>query len=237
MPRKKKAPEEPAPTTEAEEVKKPMSLNLRSLPKAKNCWTTRANQCGGQPWPTTSDVACWWCCHTFDGVPIPLPFRYEHHLDVFFVKGVFCSWPCAKTYNWSQNHMDSPSRSQYLFLLKKRTLGDLTPIKGAPHWSKLKMFGGTMTIEDFRNGGCTKAITSNVCPCSQETSVMELDPEQRERMEASSKLYGTPKSRTINFEDVSTSKNETLRLRRNKPLPGSNSNILEKILGIGPSKT
>lgn len=220
-------------------------LNLKRLPSHKNAWTIRASEHPGAPWPQKTSICCWWCRHPFETVPVPLPIRYDPRLDAFFTKGMFCSWSCAKAFNWSQNaDMDAGLRSELLFLLKKRTTRNMHPITVAVHWSKLKMFGGHLSIEDFR-----KNLDTVDCPMSSKivssdltTSVIPLNMREIKNMNSASAIYSTTttpstsKQRMVNFDDISTNKNETLRLKRNKPLPGSNSNILEKILGIS-SKT
>lgn len=245
MPSKKKKtpePEQIKPDSEHRSGNGLLEMRRKSMKNKTDCWTVRAT---GDPWPKSSKVACWWCCHTFDTVPVPLPIRYDDRRDHFFVTGTFCSWSCAKAYNWSWNLTYAPSRSELLFLLRKRTIGTMEPIRPAPHWSKLEMFGGTMSIEDFRQGVNTRPLPLNVFNTNHDHGVVELNKNESATILMPSSVYtalsssATPASKPakrLNFDDISTNKNEPLRLRRNKPLPGQNSNILEKILGIGGSK-
>lgn len=208
-------------------------LRKKNIPGVSNCWSTRAT---GGPWPTKVSCACWWCAHPFESVPVTLPIRYDDRRDLFFVKGIFCSWSCAKAYNWDSQKTYAPLRSELLFLLKKRTTGNMASIRVAPHWSLLKMFGGTMSVEDFRKGELNyKALPGNVYQTSHENSVMTLTSTDMPSIMPGSVYSNTPAGpgKKINFDDIATNKNEPLRLKRNKPLPGQNSNILEKILGIG----
>jgi hypothetical protein len=48
-------------------------------------------------WPSTTDISCWWCCHSFTGVPIGLPISKGK--TKYRVRGVFCSFPCLVAYD------------------------------------------------------------------------------------------------------------------------------------------
>lgn len=50
-------------------------------------------------WIDKTDVCCWWCCHTFDTIPVGMPFDYNSKLKKFRVKGVFCSFACMLAYD------------------------------------------------------------------------------------------------------------------------------------------
>jgi hypothetical protein len=121
-------------------------------------------------WPLKTNIYCWWCCHRFDTVPIPLPTQItrkkcltplklkDYDIENFEVKGCFCSFNCALSFS-----MGSYSREkQYLVLyfLKKiyklnnpnysnefvRTL----TIKPAPPKEVLEIFGGPISISKYR---------------------------------------------------------------------------------------
>lgn len=104
-------------------------------------------------WLHTTDVCCWWCCHTFDTVPIGNPVKFDVSLEKFQVKGVFCSFSCLVAYR-KENEQKYCS-TQYLvnYMYKKFTGTFLleSNLSPAPPRSSLKMFGGVLTIEEFRN--------------------------------------------------------------------------------------
>lgn len=104
-------------------------------------------------WLNSTDVCCWWCCHTFDNVPIGNPEKYDVSIEKFQVKGVFCSFSCLIAYR--KENEQKYCLTQYLvnYMYKKFTgtfLLDnhLTP---APPRCSLKMFGGVLSIDEFRN--------------------------------------------------------------------------------------
>jgi hypothetical protein len=103
-------------------------------------------------WVKKTDICCWWCCHQFDTVPLGLPIYYNSINDKFQVKGIFCSFACIMGYN--NNIKSKSNKFEYLikFLYKRLTGAKLSDnIKTAPPRCSLKMFGGELTIEEFRN--------------------------------------------------------------------------------------
>lgn len=110
-------------------------------------------------WPAGTDVCCWYCTYGFDSSPIALPVRYDDKRRVFYVTGVFCTWGCAKRYNGERDYVGKLLSGTLLTLFRHKILGnsatnDPRPygITLPPHRSMLKRFGGSMTIEEFRNG-------------------------------------------------------------------------------------
>jgi hypothetical protein len=103
-------------------------------------------------WLHNTDVCCWWCCHKFESVPLGLPVKYDELKRKFQVKGVFCSFSCMMAYNKSGRRNNT---QEYLikFLYNKLTgtiLNDMN-LEPAPPRCCLKMFGGELSIEEFRN--------------------------------------------------------------------------------------
>ena len=105
-----------------------------------------------EDWLHKTDVCCWWCCHSFETVPLGLPEKYDEMLRKFQVKGVFCSFSCIIAY---KNEHKRLRLSDYLikFLYNKLTGAFLldSHLEPAPPRCSLKMFGGELTIEEFRN--------------------------------------------------------------------------------------
>ena len=120
-------------------------------------------------WPRSTTLLCHNCCYSFDGVPVPLPQSYDALRKVYHCRGNFCSWQCAKAYN---NRQTPPSgrgnRNMYIALLAHRTWvkyrrKKLTRhqeeamktyatycIQPSPPREVLQVFGGDMTIEEYR---------------------------------------------------------------------------------------
>ena len=100
-------------------------------------------------WPQTTSISCYWCCHKFQTTPFGLPVKYVN--DKFHVVGCFCSLECALAYNYDMNDTVDAiwERSNLVNYLAKR-IGILKTVKPAPPKLSLTMFGGHLSIEEFR---------------------------------------------------------------------------------------
>ena len=117
-----------------------------------------------EEWPRRVPIACWYCCHGFDTVPIPLPVAYDERRNVFSTMGWFCSFDCCKSFNLERNSVNRDRCCTFLSLFRSKIklgngrapLSSATAsaygIRGAPLRRKLAMFGGPMSIEEFRRG-------------------------------------------------------------------------------------
>ena len=103
-------------------------------------------------WLEKTDVCCWWCCHEFDTMPIGLPLDFNGKSKRFRVRGVFCSFACMVSYKNDQRYKNIDSLVKYLY--KKITDVDMKQslnMPCAPPRCVLKMFGGELTIDEFRS--------------------------------------------------------------------------------------
>lgn len=97
--------------------------------------------------PLKVDICCWWCAHNFDTCPVYTPYKYDDRIEIFKVKGIFCSFNCAGSYSKS-NGFDTG-----LIKLMRKMLSNVPMIKElkyAPSRETLKCFGGILTIEEYR---------------------------------------------------------------------------------------
>jgi len=102
-------------------------------------------------YPKSTNILCWWCCHSFDKQPRFIPTRYDDIRQRYQIQGNFCSWECAKSYliNDKGNYFPCTNLHHFTSMVKK-IMGKTMFIKCAPPRQWLKSFGGTMTIEEFR---------------------------------------------------------------------------------------
>jgi hypothetical protein len=106
-------------------------------------------------WLKKTDVCCWWCCHTFDTIPIGFPIEYHSTVRKFKVRGVFCSFACINAY---KKERQIQGKDYLITFLHKKLTGESMPENTcAPPRCCLKMFGGDLTIEEFRSS-CTDKI-------------------------------------------------------------------------------
>ena len=106
-----------------------------------------------EDWPDKSNVCCWWCCHKFDSCPCTMPTKYDPLRKRFSFVGIFCSWNCTKAYNLDKNDQKKYERAGLITLLIQQLYGiaSAISIKSAPPRQGLKMFGGYMSIDEFRS--------------------------------------------------------------------------------------
>ena len=179
-----------------------------------------------------TNISCWWCCHNFDTPPCSIP---EKHVNgVFHVYGCFCSYNCAIAYIFKESE---PDKWKKYYLLKKLFNTccpdvDISKLREAPSRQSLEMFGGPLTIDDFRQSFHThNKIYQLVTPPM--TSIIPILEEHE--ISPVNNLYTTDVDNTLNAIPIDKEKidnaNKNLVLKRSKPLSQS-KNSLEITMGL-----
>jgi hypothetical protein len=107
-------------------------------------------------WPSSTNVACWNCSHTFDGIPLAIPGGLHKRKNILIgCYGVFCSFNCAKRYCMNRNRHNSIEQLQLLTYLHKKILGNTARIFPASPFQVLEKYGGYMSIEEYRKNFIT----------------------------------------------------------------------------------
>lgn len=168
--------------------------------------------------PQTSDAACFWCCHTFSSRPVVLPIRDTgHHLQV---TGNFCSPECACAYLFDMRQ-DSHTRWEQLALLyrlyEEACQGKIHP---APARNVLKLFGGNLSIQDYRGLLRSQKVRVDIHlpPMVSILATMDTKPIDFYDANLTKGVTETVKERLQKAEEV-------LRLRRTKPLKAWESTL------------
>lgn len=175
------------------------------------------------------EQVCWWCVHSLPQHPcFHLPIKYDEKRNIFTTKGNFCSWQCAKAYANDMNTSKAGEIQMILALMRKKALGKYTPLWPAPKREALKIFGGTMTIEEFRSFGGRVEPPTVHWP-DQKQLVQLVGPQIVEKSVETKQMSHTKGK--LAAIDSSTAQPDTLKLRRTKPLERSKSK-LENVLGI-----
>lgn len=168
--------------------------------------------------PEQVDIACFWCCHRFDTRPVILPIKDK---TVYIeVQGNFCSPECAMSYLFDLR-MDSYSRWEQLSLLN-RIYGPAVggPIKPAPPRQVLKLFGGPMSIEEYRGlvRKGTLRVDLHLPPMVSLLATMDTKPIDFYDVSLTKNVMETVKERLVKAEEV-------LKLKRTKPLKAWESTL------------
>ena len=117
-----------------------------------------------ETWPEKTDLCCWWCCNQFKTVPTGVPYSYNKTTNKFKIYGCMCSFECACSYIFS-NYNDNKTWDKYTLLIlmyNKIFNCGIRKIKLAPPRETLQMFGGNLTIDEFRNNN--KVINIKIPP-------------------------------------------------------------------------
>jgi len=124
-----------------------------------------------------NNSCCFWCCHTIENNIYGMPYNYDPINDTFFILGSYCSLQCANAYNFSVNCGSDKvwEINSWIQMIGKRC-GFKNLIRPAPSKYLLKMFGGTMTIEEFRNSHLNndKTYILNIPPMISISSTTEI---------------------------------------------------------------
>ena len=171
-------------------------------------------------WLQNTQIYCMWCCHPFDGIPISIPQKYNN--NKFYVYGNFCSFNCAASHIFSKN--DDYMWKQYNLLnilQKKISNNNWKKIKLAPPKEVLKIFGGYMTIDEYRE----ELLTGNTEFKVIEPPLISLVPKIEE-------TYFKSQNNNLNKKKYVPIDNElidkakiSMKLKREKPINNSKSTL------------
>lgn len=164
-------------------------------------------------WPLSTSVHCYWCCHRFQTPPLGLPIKFS--AGQYHVVGCFCSLECACAHNFAttRDSVDECLNRYSLINSLSARLGLDRVVKPAPDRLALSIFGGHMSIDEFRaygqaSGGRRQLVVS--CPPMQ--SVTQQVEEVNEADLSSEYRY-------IPLDNDRVSRyQEKVRLSRTKPL-------------------
>jgi len=169
-------------------------------------------------WPDSTNIHCWWCCHTFNGVPCALPESYRK--EKFYVNGCFCAFNCAASYNFSKNDDNMWERYSLLNLMYKKLYNrNFVKINLAPPRETLKMFGGYLSIDEFRENSYKNEKTYMVI----KPPLISIIPKIEENIATSNK--NLKNNFPLVNENILNKTQSTLKLKRNKPVTNPNSTL------------
>lgn len=119
---------------------------------------------------------CFWCCHSIDTY-YGMPYNYDTINDTFYTIGSFCSLQCANAYNFSINSgSDKVWEINSWIQMIARRFGINCIIRPAPSRYLLKMFGGSLNIDEFREAHINndKTYILNIPPMISVSSTNEI---------------------------------------------------------------
>jgi hypothetical protein len=187
-----------------------------------NVLTHLGTSLNGTRWLEKTDVACLWCCHQFKNTPWGIPFKFAN--DKFQLFGNFCMPNCALAYIL-QNYKDDDylwEKVALLNLLFFKVCGQYKNITPAFDKMALKMFGGTLEIDEYRGiiAENEKSYSIEFPPCN---TIIPMLEEIYKKTNLNNTFIPVDKSR------IQVANNE-LKLKRSKPVV-NHKNTLDFCLG------
>jgi hypothetical protein len=134
-----------------EEKKDTYEMNFVTSNMLKEIRYVFVNANKNKKWPEKIDLACLWCFHRFDTIPIALPVKYDEYKGTFHLDGFYCSFNCAAAHNFDKKEHCMWERYSLLNLLYRKMHKKFIKIKPAAPRESLKILGGYMSIEEYRN--------------------------------------------------------------------------------------
>ena len=175
--------------------------------------------------PETTEVACFWDCHPFRGMPCVIPVKIEE--DIWRVYGNFCCPECAAAFLFNER-LDTHVQWERYALLNRLYLGGAAEtVRLAAPRAVLRLFGGNMDVTEYRALVSDKRMRVDVMlpPMISITQVMDTKPID---------FYdATVKNNFIPWEmdRMNRPGAQGLRLRRTKPVAEKEA-TLEWCMGI-----
>ena len=176
----------------------------------------------GDKWPEKTDIPCLWDCHSFKNSPWGVPYKFTN--GKFQLFGNFCSANCVLSYilHFYQDDDALWEKVALLNLLNFKVYKEYTSIVPAFDKMGLKMFGGTLEIEEFRNitGTNDKSYGVEFPPCN---TIIPMLEEIYKKTNLNNTFIPVDKTR------IQAANNE-LKLKRSKPVV-NHKNTLDFCLG------
>jgi hypothetical protein len=193
----------------------------RSLSKSiKNImiyFKIKNNQC---TWPEHSPYLCQWCCHSFTNMPCFIPVKRELN-DTLKVRGNFCSFNCALSCIRKDYPNNYQRYSELLHYTAQLIDMSIQIIKPAPPKEVLEVFGGEITIDEYRQSFTTLTdYTIIYPPVISEIPIIETTTQKSNTNQST-----TINSNKLIIEKSIPDKNNKIILTRNKKL------VQKKIFG------
>ncbi len=168
--------------------------------------------------PESTEIACFWCAHQFEGRPVFIP--YDEKKGTWHVYGNFCCPECALAYCLDEKE-DTHIRWEKVSLMHRLYAsvvgGRIYP---APSRQLLKHFGGRLSIEDYRATVRHRSVRVDIHYPPMVSLLATLDTKPIDFYETTIAKSFVP----LNTERVKKVE-EGLRLKRTKPLKDKESTL------------
>lgn len=170
--------------------------------------------------PEKTDIACFWCCHSFTNSPYAIP---SHILDeVWHMYGNFCSPECATSYLFKERIDNHVQWERYALLNSIYSDSTTNGIRPAAPREVLRMFGGSMDISEYRAVVREKKLRVDVLTPPMVSIIQTMDTKPID-------FYDQNLKNVFSRSDIQHKYNapgaQGLRLRRSKPVKSREATV------------
>ena len=158
----------------------------------------------------SSTTACFWCCSPFSWKACVLPISYDAYENMYACEGHFCSPECGLAYLYGEPGSDTTRWLRHSLMVDMYRAAfiskELTP---APPRSVLRMFGGPLDIEQYREylTSSDELVSVHLPPLRLHVPTMNVQGPARD-----------VKKFVALSQDTVDKATKELRLRRTKPV-------------------
>jgi hypothetical protein len=178
-----------------------------------------------QKLPESTDIACFWDCHSFRGPPCVIPTVIEE--GIWRVYGNFCCPECAAAYLFNERLDLHVQWERYALLNRLYATEVAEPVRLAPARTSLRLFGGALDVSDFRAIVGDKRMRVDVMMPPMISIIQVMDTKPIDFYDASMKNTFIP----WEMDRMNRPGAQGLRLRRTKPVAEKEA-TLEYCMGI-----
>ena len=181
------------------------------------------------PWQPNGTL-CWHCCHDHGDHPIPMPLDYDERRRTYKVLGTFCSFACMTAYcRDSKMHAAMGKRGMAIFQLWREMTKSTSPkIPRAPPRQFLDVFGGTMSIDEFRSASTSETYDEVPNRCIHHSQLYIKKP-----VHSTSSKQGKPSTTIEAKQSAMLKMKHTSNVVPKEPTrKSSGPTLLEKALGL-----
>lgn len=177
-----------------------------------------------QELPDHTDVACFWCCHSFRNQPCVIPTGIEE--GIWRVYGNFCCPECAAAHLFNER-LDSHVQWERYALLNRLYARGAESVRLAPPRTALRHFGGTLDVSEYRSIVADRQMRVDVMTPPMISIIQVMDTKPIDFYDASMKNTFIP----WEMDRMNRPGAQGLRLRRTKPVADKET-TLEWCMGI-----
>ena len=177
-----------------------------------------ANSNTTQKLPDSTNIACYWCSHSFTNQPVVIP--ESERGGIYKVYGNFCSPECGMSYLLKES-LDPHIRWDRMALLYRvYDVDGKGRIYPAPPRESLKLFGGPLTIDSYRATLQTKKVRVDLHIPPMVSIIGSIDTKPIDFYDTTMKSNIT----LLPYDKIQKAE-EGLRLKRSKPLKDRESTL------------